>query len=114
MAFEITDENLNEVKGANDVVLVDVWAEWCGPCKMLGPVIDEIAEDNKDTEGLIIGKANVDENNEIATQYGVRSIPTVIIFKNGEEVARSVGAQPKKYYEELIEKFTGETAGEES
>ncbi len=80
-------------------VMVDFWAPWCGPCLMAGPVIDELAEERKDVE---IGKLNVDENQETAGKYGVMSIPTVILFKSGEEVGRKVGFAGRKMYEDLL------------
>ncbi|HAN44373.1 MAG TPA: thioredoxin [Ruminococcaceae bacterium] len=80
--------------------IVDFWASWCGPCKMLGPVIEEIAKENEGS--FFVGKVNVDENQELAVKYGVQSIPTVIAFKNGVEVSRSVGVVPKQKIVNMI------------
>jgi len=97
----LTDENFKkEVLEANLPVLVDFWAPWCGPCQTAGPVIEELA---KEHEGKIkVGKLNVDENPQIGQKYGILSIPTVIIFKNGEEVKRQVGFVGKEGYINLI------------
>ncbi len=97
----LTKENF-EVEALNsDIpVLVDFWAEWCGPCRMFSPIVDEFAEEN---EGRVkVGKVNVDEQPELAGQYGVMSIPTAILFKNGETASTMVGVQPKSALEELI------------
>lgn len=93
----ITAENFNEEVLQSDVpVLVDFWAPWCGPCRMVSPIIDEIADEIQHAK---VGKINVDEQTELASQYGVMSIPTICIFKNGEVAASSVGAKSK---EELL------------
>ena len=90
MEIKITKDNFEaEVVKADRPVLVDFWATWCGPCMMLGPVIAEIAEERKDV--IKVGKVNVDEEPELAAQFGIMSIPAVLLFKNGEVVANSVG-----------------------
>jgi thioredoxin 1 len=86
-----TDNNFNEVINSNDLVLVDFWADWCGPCKMLSPILDEIA----DERGLLVGKLNVDENPAKMEEYSVHSIPTMVLFKSGQPVKTIIGAKPK-------------------
>jgi len=98
----LTDQNFqDEVKAASTPVLVDFWAEWCAPCRMIAPVLDELAEEY---DGKVkIGKVNVDDNRSIAAQYGVMSIPTLILFKNGEMVEQMVGAQPKENLAKVLQ-----------
>lgn len=100
--INITNENYETVLNSDTPILVDFWASWCGPCKMVGPVIESLAEEY---EGKIaICKLNVDENPDIATQYKIMSIPTVMIMKNGEVVDKAVGVRTKEEYQNMIEK----------
>ena len=92
-ALEISDSNFNEIVSKNSVVLVDFWAEWCGPCRMIAPMIEELA--NEYNGKAVVGKLDVDNNQESSIKFGVRSIPTLLVFKNGELVDRHVGAVPK-------------------
>ena len=102
MAKHVTDADFQtEVLDNDKVVLVDFWADWCGPCHMLAPTFEELAEEMDDVDFM---KLNVDENRETAAKYQVMSIPTVIVFKNGEEVERLIGVQPKEAYVQAIEK----------
>jgi thioredoxin 1 len=87
----VTDTSFNEAVSTNDLVLVDFWAEWCGPCKKLSPILDEISNET----GLLVGKLNVDENPEKMQEYSVHSIPTMVLFKSGQPVKTIVGAKPK-------------------
>ena len=99
--IHLTDDSFDtDVLKADGLTLVDFWAEWCGPCKMIAPILDEIAEEYQGK--LKVGKLNVDENNNLAMQYGVMSIPTMKFFKNGKVVAELIGAQPKQNIQEVI------------
>jgi len=101
MAFEFTDANFQESAIDNEkLVVVDFWAEWCGPCRLVSPIIDELSQDY-DGKALI-GKVNVDNNSGVASKYGVRSIPTIIFLKNGEVVDKQVGATTKAALEQKI------------
>ena len=99
--LEITDKNFNDIISKNKTVLVDFWAEWCGPCRIIGPVIEELA--NEYEGKAIIGKLDVDSNQESSVKYEVRSIPTIITFKDGEIVDRQVGAVPKETLKNILD-----------
>ena len=104
MAKEITDSNFQELLGEGKPLVVDFWAPWCGPCKMISPIIDELAEEYADR--IIVGKVNVDDNDETCAAYVIMNIPTILFFKNGELVHRQVGAIRKpdlqKLFDELL------------
>jgi thioredoxin 1 len=90
---EITDANFEEIINSEQPVLVDFWAEWCGPCKMIGPIVEEMAGEYDGK--AVIGKVNVDLNPGVSAKFGIRSIPTLLVFKGGEIVDKQVGAVPK-------------------
>jgi thioredoxin 1 len=96
----VTDSSFDDVVSSNGLVLMDFWAEWCGPCKKLGPILEEISNET----GLLVGKLNIDENQEKTRQYSVQSIPTMVLFKDGNPVHTLVGAMPKhRLLKELAE-----------
>jgi len=102
MALEMTDSNFEEtVLKSDKQVLVDFWAAWCGPCRMVGPIIDELSEEYEGK--AVVGKVDIDSNQQYAAQFGVRNIPTVLVFKNGELVDRKVGVSSKNDYAQALD-----------
>lgn len=99
--FNLTDANFTDVINGDKPVLVDFWAAWCGPCRRVAPLLDEIADERED---IAIGKVNVDENPGIAEKFQVRSLPSFVLFAGGEEKDRMMGAMPKKSYVDFIDK----------
>jgi len=103
MTRTVTDENFNEIMNEGKPVVLDFWAEWCAPCRMLGPIIDELASDYNGR--VIIGKVNVDNNTEITAQFGIRNIPTVLFFRDNRLVDKQVGVASKAHYIEKVDKL---------
>ena len=101
MALVITDSNFDELFQSDKPLVVDFWAEWCGPCKMIGPIVEDLAHE---FEGKVtIGKMNVDDNNDVTTRFGIRNIPTLLFFKNGQLVDKQVGAAQKSALAQKVE-----------
>ena len=101
MALKITDENFEGLLSDGKPLVLDFWAEWCGPCRLVSPIIDELSEEY---EGRVnIGIMNVDENDDVISQFGIRNIPTILFFKNGQLVDKIVGAMPKDKFVEKID-----------
>ncbi|MCS6917942.1 MAG: thioredoxin [Chitinophagales bacterium] len=101
MALELTDSNFQSLVLESDKpVLVDFWAEWCGPCRLIGPIVEELAQEYEGK--AVVGKLNVDENPEVSVQYGIMSIPTLLFFKNGKVVDKQVGVVPKAVLENKL------------
>ena len=102
MAIEVTDSNFEELILKSDKpALIDFWAEWCGPCRMIGPLVEELSTEYADK--AVIAKLNVDENPEVCSKYGIRNIPTILFFKGGEVVDKQVGAVPKNTLAQKID-----------
>ena len=99
--IEITDSNFEEIIASDKPVLVDFWAEWCGPCRMVGPIVEELAADYDGK--AVIGKVDVDTNPEVSAKFGIRSIPTLLVFKGGEIVDKQIGAVPKNVLSQKLD-----------
>lgn len=99
--IELNDTNFDQIVNSDKPVLVDFWAEWCGPCKMIGPLVEELAGDYEGK--AVVAKLNVDENPDVTARYGIRSIPTLLVFKNGKIVDKQVGAVPKSVLAQKLE-----------
>ena len=98
MEVTITNENFASLKAGDKPLVVDFWATWCGPCRMVAPILEQLAAE--DDGKIVVGKCDVEENDELAAEYGIRNIPTLLFFKNGEVVDKLIGAQPKPKVEE--------------
>ncbi|MCT7905013.1 Thioredoxin-M [Candidatus Ornithobacterium hominis] len=103
MALEIKDSNIEETLQSDQPVMLDFWAAWCGPCRMVGPIVDEISQEYDGK--AVVGKVDVDNNPDTAAKYGIRNIPTILFFKNGEVVDKVVGVVPKEQLTEKLEKL---------
>lgn len=105
MTIHFNKEGFDKALAGGQLLMVDFWADWCGPCKMLAPVIEGLGDEYEGR--VVVGKINVDEEQELAIRYGVMSIPTVIFFKDGEEVARKVGVLPAAQFTEVLDNYLG-------
>lgn len=103
MALQITDSTIDEILNSGKPVVIDFWAEWCGPCRMVSPIIDELADEYADQ--VIIGKVDTESNDDITSKYGIRNIPTILFIKNGEVIDKQVGATQKSVLVEKINKI---------
>jgi thioredoxin 1 len=103
MVIQITDATLDKVLKTDKPVVIDFWAEWCGPCRMVAPIIEQLAEEYKDN--VIVGKIDVDENNEATTKYGIRNIPTILFIKKGQVMDKIVGTADKRLFVDKINKL---------
>ena len=103
MEVTITNENFASLKAGDQPLVVDFWATWCGPCRMVAPIISELAEEYSGK--IVVGKCDVEENDELAAEFGIRNIPTMLFFKNGEMVDKVIGAQPKAKLEEKFKQM---------
>ena len=101
MALQVTDANFDELVNSGKPMVLDFWAEWCGPCRMVGPIVDELATEYEGK--VIIGKIDVDNNDDVVSQFGIRNIPTILFFKDGVVVDKQVGAAPKATFVAKIE-----------
>ena len=101
MEVQLTSENFETLKNGNLPMVIDFWATWCGPCRMMAPVMSELAE--KYDGRIVVAKCDVEENDDLAAEFGIRNIPTFLFFKNGEIVDKLVGAMPKQKFEEKFE-----------
>jgi thioredoxin 1 len=100
--FEVTDQNFDEkIEGASGLAMVDFWAAWCGPCRMVAPIVAELADEFAE-QGLTVGKLDVDQNPAVASKFGIRSIPSILFFKDGKHVDTVVGAVPRPFLEAKI------------
>jgi thioredoxin 1 len=101
MALQITDENFAEYANSGKPMVLDFWAEWCGPCRMIAPIIDELS---KEYDGrVVVGKMDVDNNNDVVSEFGIRNIPTILFFKDGKLMDKQVGAAPKQTFVNKVE-----------
>ncbi|MDR1202985.1 MAG: thioredoxin [Tannerellaceae bacterium] len=101
MALEVTDNNFEQLVNSDKPMVLDFWAEWCGPCRMIGPIIEDLAEEY--TGRVTIGKIDVDNNNDVVSKFGIRNIPTVLFFKDGKVVDKLVGAAQKSTFVDKID-----------